>query len=250
MLRSFKNWFQGWGSKMVMKSDPIVQFKLKILEKALPAQTAIVFGDMWKVEGFYTKSLIDMGCKRAALIDSLETAEWLKKRLNYPDIDFYKGDFSNTLFMKSIKDRFDIGIAYDILLHQPPLLNTIHLILEKVENKFFVVQPLLREQKFPNSLVYLPGNRKELYPVKTDHAEYKMFDPFQVNQGNWIWGMTSSFLSSVLTGEGFELVYQEELFPLENENWFWGGYIFERKQENPAHWANTKTTPGLYSGDW
>jgi hypothetical protein len=235
---------------MIIKDDPVVQFKLKILEKSLPAHTAIVLGDMWKVEGFYTKSLIDMGCKRVVLVDTLETPNWLNMRLKHPNIDFYKGDFSNSLFMKSINEKFDIAVAYDILLHQPPLLSTIHLILEKVAKRLCVVQPMLREQKFSNSLVYLPGNSKELYPILSEHQEYKMFDILQVNQGNWIWGMTASFLNSVLAGEGFKLVYNEELFPLENKNWFWGGYIYKRRYENSAHWANTKMTPGLYSGEW
>lgn len=235
---------------MVRNDDPVVQFKLKILEKAMPAEKAIVFGDMWKVDGFYTKKILEMGCKRGVLIDSFETAAWLRTRLQYPNIDFYKGDFSNSLFMKSIQEKFDMGVAYDVLLHQPPLLNTLHLMLEKVEKRFCVVQPMLREQRFPNSLVYLPGNRDDLYPLKSKHHEYKMFDVSQVNQAHWIWGLTPTFLHAVLYGEGFDLVHQAELSALENQNWFWGGYLYERKRENPAHWAFTKITHGLYTADW
>ena len=235
---------------MVRDGDPVVQFKLRVLEKAMPAEKAIVFGDMWKVDGYYTKKIMEMGCKRGLLIDSFETPSWLQTRLQYPNIDFYKGDFSNTLFMKSIQEKFDIGVAFDVLLHQPPLLNTLHLMLEKIERKFCVVQPMLREQRFPNSLVYLPGNKDELYPLNLKHREVKMFDASQVNQANWIWGITPSFLHAVFYGEGFDVIYQDELSPLANQNWFWGGYIYERKRENPAHWASTKMTPGLYAADW
>jgi hypothetical protein len=235
----------------VMKSDqPLVEFKVAVLEKAMPAKSAVVFGDMWRVDGFYTRKTLDFGCQRAVLIDGLETVTWLKTRLRYPQIDFYKGDFSNSLFMRSIQERFEIGVAFDILLHQPPLLNTIHLMTEKVERRFCIVQPMLREQEFPNSLIYLPGNTDELYPIARKHGDFKMFDVSQVNQSHWIWGITQTFLQAVFLGEGFELVYQEELAPLANEHWFWGGYIFEKRGGNPSHWSASKVTPGLYKADW
>lgn len=235
---------------MTKVKDLLVQFKIKTLARAMPAESAVVFGDMWKVDGFYTKKSLELGCKRAVLIDSLETEKWLRTRLQYPEIDFLKGDFSNTLFMKSIHETFDIGIAFDILLHQPPLLNTLHLMLEKIQKRLCIVQPMLREQKFPNSLVYLPGNKDKLYPLETTSVEYKLFDVSQVNQSHWIWGMTPTFLDAVLSGEGFDRVHQEELSSLPNENWFWGGYVFERKRENLSHWSRFKVTPGLYKADW
>lgn len=228
----------------------VVRFKTAILTKAMPAESAVVFGDMWKVDGFYTKKTLELGCKRAVLVDSLETPSWLKTRLQYPQIDFFKGDFSNPLFMKSILEKFDLGVGFDILLHQPPLLNTLHLMLEKIDKRFCVVQPMLREQQFPNTLIYLPGNTDDLYPLKLTHGEYRMFDIAQVNQSHWIWGMTATFLHAVLSGEGFDLIHQEEMAPLENERWFWGGYIYERKRENTGHWSASKVTPGLYKADW
>ena len=231
-------------------NDRVVQFKVAILEKAMPGESAVVFGDIWKVDGFYTKKALELGCKRAVLIDSLETEKWLKTRLQFPQIDFFEGDFSNPLFMKSIQEKFDIGVAFDILLHQPPLLNTLHLMLEKIEKRFCIVQPMFREQQYPNSLVYLPGNTDELYPLGAKHGEYKMFEVSQVNQSHWIWGMTPTFLHAVFLGEGFDLVHQEELSPLPNQHWFWGGYIYEKKRDNPSHWSTSKVTPGLYKADW
>ena len=203
----------------------------------MPADSAVVFGDMWRVDGFYTKKTVELGCKRTVLIDSLETEKWLHTRLQNPQIDFYKGDFSSALFMKSIHDQFDVGVVFDILLHEPPLLNTLHLMLEKVMGRFCVVQPMLREQKFRNSLVYLPGNTAELYPLAQENSDYRMLDVSQVNQSHWIWGITPTFLHAVLNGEGFDLVHEAEFSPLPNENWFWGGYVYEKKRENPAHWA-------------
>jgi hypothetical protein len=235
---------------VVKANNPVVDFKLQILEKALPAGSAVIFGDMWKVDGFYTKKILELGCKRAVLIDSQETEKWLYTRIHNPAIDFFKGDFSNTLFMKSIREKFDIGVVFDILLHQAPLLNTLHLMLEKIEKRLCIVQPMLREQKYPNSLVYLPGNIDELYPLGAKHGDFKMFDVSQVNQSHWIWGMTPTFLKSALLGEGFDLIHEAELSPLPNEHWFWGGYIFDKKHNNPSHWSNSNVTPGLYKGDW
>ena len=230
--------------------DPVVRFKINILEKTMPAETAVIFGDMWKVEGYYTQKTLELGCKRAVLIDSLETEEWLRKRLKRSHLDFFKGDFSNTQFMKSIIETFDIGVAFDILLHQPPLLNTLHLMLEKVEKRFCVVQPMLREQNYPNCLVYLPGSTNELYPIGSKHDEYRMFDELQVNQSHWIWGMTATFLNAVLRGEGFEIVHQQELASMPNVQWYWGGFVYEKRSKNPTHWSTSKVTPGLYKGSW
>ena len=255
VIQELKGWFEMLRSLMKTLSaakveDPIVHFKIETLKKAMPAECGVVFGDMWKVDGFYTKETLKLGCKRVALIDSLETEKWLHTRLQNPQIEFFKGDFSNALFMKSIEQTFDIGVAFDILLHQPPLLSTLHLMLEKIKKRFCVVQPMLREQKFPNSLIYLPGNTDELYPLGAKHCDFKMFDVSQVNQSHWIWGMTPTFFHAVLLGEGFDLVYQEELSSLPNTHWFWGGYVYERKCENPAHWSTSKVTHGLYKSDW
>jgi hypothetical protein len=208
------------------KADsPLVRFKTGILKKAMPGESAVVFGDMWKVDGYYTQKTLELGCKRAALVDSLETAKWLKTRLQYPQIEFFKGDFSNSLFMKSIAEKFDLGVAFDILLHQPPLLNTLHLMLEKIDKRFCVVQPMLREQQSPNTLIYLPGNTDDLYPLKLNHGEYQMFDVSQGNQSQWIWGMTASFVHAVVRGDGFEVIHLEELAAVVYVKWCWGGYV-------------------------
>ena len=242
---SLKN--HGIIKKWLNKNDPLVQFKLSILKKAFPAKDAIVFGDMYIVEGGYTQKCIEYGCEKVLLIDTLETYRWLDLRKKHPNINFYKGDFSNSLFMKSIQEKYDIAVVFDILLHQAPLLNTIHLMLEKVSNKMCIVQPMLQEQDFPNTLIYLPGNtaKDDLYPLKSSSDQYKMFNAMKVNHSNWIWGMTPSFLISVLKGEGFEVLYQKVFDFLPNKMWFWWGCVIERKYENPDHWSHHRVTEKL-----
>jgi hypothetical protein len=237
---------------MLNENDPVVQFKLEILKRALPAKSAVVFGDMYIVDGAYTKKCIDYGCESAILFDSFETVNWLDLRRNYPTIDFFKGDFSNPLFMRGVNVQCEIGVVFDILLHQAPLLHTIHLMLEKITNRICIVQPMLKEQALPNSLIYLPGNNaeKELYPMADRSPDYQAFDILAVNHSHWLWGITISFLTSALKGEGFEIIHQQALADFPNPNWFWWGMVAERTDFNHKHWSSHYTIPGLYNATW
>lgn len=224
-----------------------------MLERCLPAHSAVVFGDMWRVDGGYTVACAERGCERVLLVDGLETPAWQQERLRHPQIDFMKGDFSNPLFMSSFQDRFDFGVAFDILLHQPTMLGALNLMLAKVEQRFCVVQPMLEEQAQPGSLVYLPGNAADraLYPLEAPSPEVKVFDPVEVNHANWIWGITPSFLTAAMVGEGFRLAAEETLGPLTNPRWHWWGAVYERERASaPQHWSNHRTTPGLWMEPW
>lgn len=234
------------------RNDPRVTLKLDLLEAAMPAESAAVFGDMYGVEGAYTVRCAELGCPRVVLVDSLETPAWLQARLEHPLLDFYKGDFSDPLFMKSIRERFDVTVAYDVLLHQPPLLATIHMILELTRERICVCQPVLKERESPNTLIYLPGNSdRGLYPLAEPSAEYKAFDPLAVNQSNWIWGITPSLLRSVLAGEGFEITVERDGDDLPNPAWMSWGCIAQRvRPSNPQHWSQTRPVAGLYEPDW
>jgi hypothetical protein len=240
-------------ARMLNKDDRIVQFKLAMLERALPAASAALFGDMWRIDGGYSQECAERGCERVLLVDSLETPAWQETRITHPQIDFLKGDFSNPLFMRSFDERFEIGVAFDILLHQPGMLGTLALLLEKVEGRFCVVQPMLEEQSEQGSLVYLPGNPagRDLYPMEVESHHVQLFDPKQVNHSHWIWGMTPSFLTAAMVGEGFELVEEETLMPLDNPRWNWWGAVYERREPRPAtHWSTHRTVPGLWREPW
>jgi hypothetical protein len=151
-----------------------------------------------------------------------------------------------------LHERFSISVAFDILLHQPPLLATLHLILEKTENAIAIVQPVLKEQELANSLVYLPGQppNSGLYPVATQSDSFRVFDPKQVNQSHWIWGMTPSLIRSVLAGEGFDIAHEVTGSDLENPRWNWWGAVARRVADNPAHWSRARPTPGLFEANW
>jgi hypothetical protein len=237
---------------MFDERDPYVQFKLEMLKRAMPAESAIVFGDIYRVDGAYTKKCLDYGCREVLLIDTLETEQWQKTRIESPTLEFYKGDFSNPLFMRSFERTFDVGVVFDILLHQAPILHTLHLILEKVRGRLCIVQPMLKEQLFANALIYLPGNpSKELYPLQEHSSEFLQFDVRQVNHSHWLWGVTVSFLRSALQGEGFEIIYQAQFFEHSlSEHWILWGCVAEKKETNPAHWSAVRSPPGLHQSAW
>jgi hypothetical protein len=237
---------------VINETDPLVQLKLDMLQEAMPAESAIVFGDMYIVEGFYTAKCLEYGCERAVLVDSLETPGWLRKRLEDPRIDFLKGDFSDPFFMQSIRERYSISVVFDILLHQPPLLATLHMMLDKTQDAIAIVQPVLKERETQNSLVYLPGHPADsgLYPLAEHSDEYRAFDVNEVNQSHWIWGMTPSFIRSVLAGEGFEIVREDSAGELENPQWTWWGCVARRSSENQHHWSRQRPTPGLFEPSW
>lgn len=217
----------------------------------MPASSAVVFGDIYIVDGGYTRKCLEFGCQRALLVDSVETPAWLRARLDESRLDFYKGDFSDPLFMRSIRDSFTISVAFDILLHQPPLLSTMHMILELTEDAIVIAQPVLEEQESPNSLVYLPGQPDgSLYPLAQRSEEFRVFDIAEVNQSHWIWGMTPSLIRSVLAGEGFDVVHEAEGGALENPRWKWWGCVARRGKRTESHWSRTRPTPGLYSPNW
>lgn len=238
---------------MFNENDPYVKFKLDFMQRAMPAKSAIVYGDMYMIDGGYTKKCIDFGCSEALLIDTLETVAWQNRRLETPGIDFYKGDFSNPHFMRSFDRSFDIGIAYEVLLHQAPIIHTLHLMLEKVKDKFLIVQPMLKEQTVPNSLVYLPGNSmRELYPMPSQHKEFQVFDVKAVNHSHWLWGTTVSFMKSVLQGEGFDVIFENEIdFGHRlTKHWHVWGCIAQRREKTAEHWSNVRPTPGLHKDLW
>jgi hypothetical protein len=185
--------------------DPAVQIKLDLLERATPAQDAIVYGDMWVIEGAYSQRCLELGCERVTLVDSFETSGFLETRLANPRLNFYKGDFSDAMFMESVRERYEVGVLYDILLHQPALLHSLHLMLSKVTERICFVQPMLREAEDEAVAVYLPGNpaAERLHPLGSEQGAISLAGAREANPAHWIWGLTPAFLEAALLGEGF-----------------------------------------------
>jgi hypothetical protein len=221
--------------------DPAGQLKLDLLGRALPARDAIVFGDMWVIEGAYSQRLLELGCEQVTLVDNFETPGFVETRLANPALNFYKGDFSDAMFMESIRERYEVGVLYDILLHQAPLLHSLHLMLSKVSGRVCFVQPMLRESEDGAVAVYLPGNpqAERLHPLGSEHGAISLAGARESNPAHWIWGLTPAFVEAALAGEGFETVHRaqvdEQRFP--NPRWFWWGCVAERRDMELVHWS-------------
>lgn len=204
---------------------------------------------MYKVEGGYTEYCATNGANTATLIDTLETVEWQRTRILRRNLEFYKGDFADPFFMSSVPPMFSAGVAFDILLHQPPLLTALNLMLSKISDTFAIVQPMLVEQEHPNTLVYLPGNEGYLYPMGENHVDFHAFSLDEVNQTQWIWGMTPSFMKAALASEGFEVTFEQTLAPFPNPRWIWWGCVAKRThQVDGRHWSHMQPHPLLHDG--
>lgn len=53
--------------------DPVIRLKPGLMQRAFPARDAIVFGDMYGVEGAYTERCLAYGAERVVLIDAFES---------------------------------------------------------------------------------------------------------------------------------------------------------------------------------
>lgn len=229
--------------------DPAVRLKLDLLEAATPVARAVVYGDMWGVEGAYTLRCLELGCPSVTLIDSFETPGWLRTRIEHPALDFVKGDFADPLFMGSIRTTYDLGVAYDVLLHQASLLGALHLMCERIKSRFLIVQPMLREGGDRQELVYLPGLAPDagLHPAGSDVDWASAIGPATaVNTVHWLWAMTPSFLRAALRGEGFEITAErDEEGGYPNQRWTSWGCVAERVEWPTAHWSEHYRDPGL-----
>lgn len=235
---------------MLDLDDPVVQFKLSLLDRVLPTEDVIVFGDMYMVEGGYTRYVAEHGARSATLVDSLETRSWQRARLDTPNLDFYKGNFADKGFMDSLHTSFSAGIAFDVLLHQPPLLHCLHLMLERIDKHFVFAHPTLEEQSTANALVFLPGHPdKGLYPMAAMDDEYQVFSVTEVNQSHWIWGITASWMRAALVTEGFEILEEQSLTSLPNPRWtLWGGVAERRSRVDPRHWSLLPAYQKIHEG--
>jgi hypothetical protein len=230
---------------------PGVQLKLDLLEAATPVPRAVVYGDMWRVEGAYTLRCLELGCASVTLIDLFETPNWQRTRIEHPELEFLKGDFADPLFMGSVRTKYDLGVAYDVLLHQASVLGALRLMCERVDQRLVVVQPMLREGGDPQQLVYLPGLAADvgLHPAGRDTDWMGAIGPVaEVNTGHWLWAMTPSFLRAALRGEGFRVTAErDEQGGLPNPRWTYWGCIAERVEWPTAHWSEHYRHSGLRS---
>jgi hypothetical protein len=221
------------------KVDPTVRRKLGLVKRCLPVKSVIDFGGMWEVDGYYSKQCLDkFGIKRVTMIDAEESDNWRADPTLREGLDFRKGDFSDEGFIKSIPQSYDLAMAYDVLVSQIDLRHTLSLMLSKVDRYFLIANPVIQESVMPyrNALVLLSGSRaSSLIPFHqqwTKEIDYwrNFRDASNTSWHHLLWGMTPSFVESLMAGLNWRLVHREvwkDPF-LQNPRWRMGGFIFAK----------------------
>jgi hypothetical protein len=194
---------------------------------------------MWEVDGYYSNQSHDkLGVKHVTMVDIEKSENWIRNPSLREGIDFREGDFSDSKFMRSIEFRYDLGIAFDVLLHQINLRETLSLMLSKVRKHFVVTTPVIPDGQMPyrNSLVLLSGVRDDrLIPFRekwTEDADYwsNFSDPTNVRWNHWLWGLSPSFLQSLMAGLGWDMIHKEiwRGWLPKDTLWRCGGFVFKR----------------------
>jgi len=221
------------------KVDATVRRKLGLVERCLPVRSVIDFGGMWEVDGYYSKQFLTrFGIRKVTMVDAEESENWRADPALREGLDFRKGDFSDERFMESIAPSYDLATAYDVLLHQIDLRHTLSLMLSKTKRFFLISNPVIPDAIMPyrNSLILLSGSLSpKLIPFHeqwTKQMDYwrNFADSSNVERNHWLWGMSPSFIESLMAGLGWQVVHKEiwrDSF-LQNQRWRMGGYVFTR----------------------
>jgi hypothetical protein len=221
------------------KIDVTVRRKLGLVKRCMPVESAIDFGGMWEVDGYYSRQCLKrFGIKKVTMVDAEESENWKDDPTLREGLDFRKGDFSDERFMKSIAGSFDLALAYDVLLHQIDLRHTLSLMLSKTKRFFLISNPVIPDSVMPwrNSLVLLSGSRLSgLIPFReqwTKDMNYwrNFVDASNVDRHHFHWGMSPSFIESLMAGLGWTLIHKEiwkDRF-LQNPRWRMGGFGFTK----------------------
>ncbi len=192
--------------------------KMSMIRRCLPVKSVIDYGGMWAVDGYYSRQCAkSLGIHKVTMIDKFESESWKQNSKLREGIDFRLGDFADASFMKTIKGQYDLALAYDILPHQIELRQTLSLVLSKTRSFFLVCNAVLPDRLMPfrNSLILLSGsNEPRLIPFHekwTREKDYwRNFSNASITKSiHWIWGMTPSFIESLMTGLGWRLMHKQ-----------------------------------------
>ena len=220
------------------------QKKISLIEKCMPAESLIDYGGMWGVDGLYSRIAYQTyGVQHVTMIDANESENWRTKAELREGVSFKQGSFTDVVFMDTIKEMFEVGLAYDILLHQTDLPYTLSLLLSKVAQKFVIAQPVLLDDdmRLQNSIVWLSGCNAgdDLFPNQSSIQDLgcanfrdgtRLTLRGQRSSELWLWGMTPSFLESLMAAFGWKLTHKElwKGWIAPESRWTMAGLIFER----------------------
>jgi glycosyltransferase involved in cell wall biosynthesis len=191
--------------------DRIKQLKLKLISDIGSATSIRDFGGLWGVHGLYLlEGAKALNASFAEMVDITPDPEFDTKIAEWPrgtplDVRMVNGDIRQPrifLTMASV----EVSLLYEVLLHQDDVVEVVKNVVGKTTRCVCVAQPVLKEELFalPNGTVNL-----QFYPeALKDQLRYpgwwgKEATSDHFNPAFWMWGHTTSYLTSIFYGYGW-----------------------------------------------
>jgi hypothetical protein len=190
----------------------IQERKIELIQGIGSADSLRDFGGLWGVEGMYLlEGARHLGCGFAEMVDVTPREGFLVKSRKLQEttaiqINMLEADFRRPELFEILRP-VDVALLYEVLLHQDTVAEVVKGVAATTRKRICVAQPVLKEELFdlPNAAVNLqfyPQQLKDELRAGTwwpDEAPVQRFDT-----SKWMWGQTTSFLSSVFEGYGWQ----------------------------------------------
>ena len=209
--------------------------KRQALDEALPANSVIDYG------GARHTQYIEYASKMSPVsvfVDGTKPDNC--EALGRTGIRFIQGDFSNGAFYREQLERYDLGLAFDVILHQFGPLDTLKLMLSTVD-RMCISQPCIRTESLllkPFCMAFMPALPTHEQPAYLPSHELAKvypsgFFPDGYTRSLWMWAMKASLVSCWVEREGFVVVKEWRCQIQGSEHWeYWSCYC---KRETTSH---------------
>lgn len=195
----------------------IKQLKIDLIAGYGSASSIRDFGGLWGVHGLYLlQGARALRCRYAEMVDVTPRAEFQEKiaelhRTMPLEVKMTQGDFRDPRLFYPLQS-VEVSLLYEVLLHQDNAVEVIKNVVNKTTRCVCVAQPVMKEELFalPNGSVNL-----QFYPEELkDQLRYSGWwekEPAtdRFTTGYWMWGQTTSHLTSIFHGYGWKPTFLE-----------------------------------------
>jgi hypothetical protein len=193
--------------------EQIREHKVALIGEIGTAESIRDFGGVWGVHGLYLlEGARLLESNYAEMIDVSPRAEFLAnsrglQREHPVQINMSEADFRTPELFEILRP-VDVSLLYDVLLHQDTAVELVKGVTTTTRRRICVAQPVLKEKVFalPNAAVNLQFYDDELKDELRQGSWWPKEPPVdRFDTSKWMWGQTSSFLSSLFMGYGWRL---------------------------------------------
>ena len=195
----------------------IKQLKIGLIAGFGAANSSRDFGGLWGVYGLYLlQGAKALRCGYAEMVDVTPRPEFQEKiaelhRTMPLEVKMTQGDFRDPRLLYPLQP-VEVSLLYEVLLHQDNAVEVIKNVVSKTTRCICVAQPVMKEELFalPNGAVNL-----QFYPEELkDQLRYSGWwekEPVaeRFTTGYWMWGQTTSHLTSIFHGYGWVPTFLE-----------------------------------------